>query len=78
MAKIFYRLAGEVRGHAARVRSMVELLRHEHEIVIFAPEQAFEFLAPRYPGEAAEGTPNTATCRHWQPFAVSCPNRRLH
>jgi len=49
MAKIFYSMAGEGRGHAARVRSMVELLRHEHELVLFAPDQAHEFLAPRYP-----------------------------
>jgi uncharacterized protein (TIGR00661 family) len=49
MAKIFYSMAGEGRGHAARVRSMVEELRDDHELVLFAPDQAYEFLAPRYP-----------------------------
>jgi uncharacterized protein (TIGR00661 family) len=49
MARIFYSMAGEGRGHAARVRSMVEQLRHDHELVLFAPDQAYEFLAPRYP-----------------------------
>ncbi len=49
MAKIFYSMAGEGRGHAARVRCVVEQLRHEHQFVLFAPEQAYEFLAPRYP-----------------------------
>ncbi|QDU25982.1 hypothetical protein ETAA8_10540 [Anatilimnocola aggregata] len=53
MAKIFYSMAGEGRGHAARVRSIVELLRDEHELVLFAPDQAYEFLAPRYPAGTA-------------------------
>lgn len=49
MAKIFYSMCGEGRGHAARVRTVVDHLRHEHHLVLFAPEQAYEFLAPRYP-----------------------------
>ncbi len=59
MAKIFYSMAGEGRGHAARVRSMVEELRHEHELVLFAPDQAYEFLTPRYPA----GFPNVEVRR---------------
>jgi uncharacterized protein (TIGR00661 family) len=59
MAKIFYSMAGEGRGHAARVRSMVELLRQEHELVLFAPDQAYEFLEPRYP----HGTPQVEVRR---------------
>ncbi len=59
MAKIFYSMAGEGRGHAARVRTMVELLRQEHELVLFAPDQAYEFLEPRYP----HGTPHVAVHR---------------
>jgi uncharacterized protein (TIGR00661 family) len=59
MAKIFYSMAGEGRGHATRVRSMVEQLRHEHELVLFAPDQAYEFLAPRYPA----GFPNVEVRR---------------
>lgn len=50
MAKIFYSLSGEGRGHATRVRAMVEALRNQHKIVLFAPGDAYEMLAPRYAG----------------------------
>ena len=59
MAKIFYSMAGEGRGHAARVRAVVEQLRGEHQFVLFAPDQAYDFLAPRYPA----GTPNVEVRR---------------
>ena len=59
MARIFYSMAGEGRGHATRVRSMVERLRHEHELVLFAPDEAYEFPAPRYPA----GFPNVEVRR---------------
>ena len=48
MGKIFYSVAGEGRGHAIRVRTIVEELRDEHEIVLFAPHVAFEFLNELY------------------------------
>ncbi|QDT39363.1 glycosyltransferase family protein [Stratiformator vulcanicus] len=48
MATIFYSMAGEGRGHATRVRAIVESLRHEHRIVLLAPEAAYDFLAPLY------------------------------
>lgn len=48
MAKIFYSMSGEGRGHAARVRTMTEHLRHEHQLVLYAPHEAFDFLAPIY------------------------------
>jgi uncharacterized protein (TIGR00661 family) len=48
MATIFYSLAGEGRGHATRVRTIVEHLRSEHRFVIFAPGDAFDMLAPLY------------------------------
>lgn len=51
MAKIFYSMAGEGRGHATRVRAIVETLRHEHEIVLFAPDEAHDLLASAYPPE---------------------------
>jgi uncharacterized protein (TIGR00661 family) len=50
MAKIFYSLSGEGRGHATRVRTMVEALRPDHEVVLFAPGDAYEMLAPHYSG----------------------------
>jgi uncharacterized protein (TIGR00661 family) len=59
MAKIFYSMAGEGRGHAARVRAVVEQLRQEHQFVLFAPDQAYEFLSPRYPA----GFPNVEVRR---------------
>jgi uncharacterized protein (TIGR00661 family) len=49
MPKIFYSMAGEGRGHAARVRSVVERLRGEHQLVLFASDDAYDFLMPRYP-----------------------------
>jgi len=48
MATIFYSLAGEGRGHATRVRTIVEHLRSEHRFVLFAPGDAFDMLAPLY------------------------------
>lgn len=48
MARIFYSMAGEGRGHAARVRTLTEHLRHEHEVVLFAPDDAYDFLERCY------------------------------
>ncbi|MGF1573007.1 MAG: glycosyltransferase family protein [Sumerlaeia bacterium] len=48
MGKIFFSMSGEGRGHATRVRSMVEALRHRHEITLLCPGDAFELLAPIY------------------------------
>lgn len=50
MAKIFYSMAGEGRGHAVRVLSLVEHLRLEHELVLFAPADAYDFLVKSYGG----------------------------
>jgi uncharacterized protein (TIGR00661 family) len=50
MAKIFYSMAGEGRGHATRVRAVVEQLRGRHEIVLYAPGDAHSLLAPIYEG----------------------------
>ena len=48
MATIFYSLSGEGRGHATRVRAIVEELRGHHRIVIYAPGQAYDLLKPVY------------------------------
>jgi uncharacterized protein (TIGR00661 family) len=48
VAKIFYSMAGEGRGHAVRVRTLVEHLRREHELVLFAPDDAYDFLVKSY------------------------------
>lgn len=48
MATIFYSMAGEGRGHATRVRAIVEELRNDHEIFLFAPHHAYEMLAEVY------------------------------
>jgi len=53
MARIFYSMAGEGRGHAVRVRTLVEHLRHEHELVLFAPDEAYEFLVNSYGDDRA-------------------------
>src|SRR5262245_21678162 len=48
MATIFYGMAGEGRGHATRARAAVEALRPRHRVVLFAPDLAYELLAPLY------------------------------
>ena len=48
MGKIFYSVAGEGRGHAIRVRTVVEELRKDHDIVLFAPHVAHDFLIDVY------------------------------
>lgn len=48
MGRIFYSMAGEGRGHAARVWVITEALRRHHDFRLFAPDQAYDFLAPKY------------------------------
>jgi uncharacterized protein (TIGR00661 family) len=48
MATIFYGIAGEGRGHATRARAVVEALRAEHRLVLYAHGQAHDLLAPTY------------------------------
>lgn len=48
MANIFYSMAGEGRGHAVRVYTLVEHLRRDHELTLFAPADAYEFLVKNY------------------------------
>lgn len=48
MSRIFYSVGGEGRGHATRVRTIIEDLRHQHSITLFAPGHAYELLAPAY------------------------------
>lgn len=50
MATIFNSLSGEGRGHATRVRAIVEELRRHHRIVIYTPGQAHDLLQPVYQG----------------------------
>jgi uncharacterized protein (TIGR00661 family) len=54
MARIFYSMAGEGRGHAVRVRTLVEHLKADHELHLFAPEEAFDFLRRFYGSEAPD------------------------
>lgn len=48
MATIFYSLSGEGRGHATRVRAIVDALRNDHRMRIYAPGDAHHFLEPLY------------------------------
>jgi len=54
MARICYGVAGEGRGHATRVRTMVEMLRREHVVTIFASHDAFALLSAAYRGSNVE------------------------
>jgi uncharacterized protein (TIGR00661 family) len=50
MARVVYSMAGEGRGHATRVRAIVEELRAEHQVALFAPGDAHPMLARTYRG----------------------------
>lgn len=54
MARIAYSMSGEGRGHATRVRAMVEMLRTSHDVVLYAPGDAHELLASAYAGTNVE------------------------
>ncbi|QDT65844.1 glycosyltransferase family protein [Calycomorphotria hydatis] len=71
MATIFYSMAGEGRGHATRVRSLVESLRQDHRLVLFAPAAAYDFLEPLYRNSDVEVRPITGLLFHYK-------NRHLH
>lgn len=51
MATVFYSLSGEGRGHAARVRMVSAALAGQHRVVVLAPGDAYELLAPTADGE---------------------------
>ena len=57
MAKLLFSLSGEGRGHATRVRAIVEELRQHHRVVILAPGNAYEFLGPLYRGTDVQVIP---------------------
>ena len=48
MGTIFYSVSGEGRGHATRVKAVVDALCGEHRVVIYAPDMAFDFLSQAY------------------------------
>jgi uncharacterized protein (TIGR00661 family) len=46
MAKIYFGLAGEGRGHATRAMTIINELKDEHKIVVYAPADAHDLLHP--------------------------------
>lgn len=52
MAKIFVSMSGEGRGHATRMKAVVDCLSARHSIHILAPGDAYRLLAPAYAGTA--------------------------
>ena len=48
MGKLFYSVSGEGRGHATRVLTIVEELRPDHDITVFAPDLAYDLLEEVY------------------------------
>ncbi|MDA1221098.1 MAG: teichoic acid biosynthesis protein [Planctomycetota bacterium] len=57
MARIFYALSGEGRGHATRASTIVDALAIAHEVTIFAPGLAHGLLAERYRDGRAQVEP---------------------
>lgn len=43
-------MSGEGRGHATRVRAIVDELSDSHQLMLFAPGDAYDLLAPAYKG----------------------------
>lgn len=54
MSLIYYSMSGEGRGHATRVRAIVDELRGEHRFRLFAPGDAYDLLSPAYAGTDVE------------------------
>jgi uncharacterized protein (TIGR00661 family) len=50
MAKLMLSLSGEGRGHATRIRALVEHFKRDHVVSILAPGDALTFLEPLYRG----------------------------
>lgn len=50
MGRIYISLSGDGRGHATRVRTLVESLRESHALVIHTFGQGYEFLSRCYAG----------------------------
>src|SRR3954451_25252489 len=48
MATVVYALSGEGRGHATRAQTVIEELRAQHDIKVYAYGHAADFLAPIY------------------------------
>lgn len=67
MARIIYSVTGEGRGHAARTRALVELLRERHTIQIHATGQALEMLDPLYAGTEIAVRPLTGLRFRYHP-----------
>jgi uncharacterized protein (TIGR00661 family) len=53
MATIYLSMSGEGRGHATRAKTLVDYLKDEHRIILFAPADAYAFLAPIYVDDPA-------------------------
>ena len=51
MANIFYSLAGEGRGHAARAATLIDLLPAEHHVSVYTFADAYHFLRLKYENE---------------------------
>jgi len=64
LAKIFYSLSGEGRGHAMRVRAVVENLRGDHDFTLYAYGDALDLLRP--------------LCRSGRVLLKEIPGPRLH
>ena len=63
MATLWFSCAGEGRGHATRLRTVVEALRGEHCIRLFAPGVAFEFLSDAYGTAMLDGRGDVTVTR---------------
>lgn len=57
MERIGFSLAGEGRGHAARVVALSQILRDRYDITYFCPEPARDFILKHIPDAVIEPVP---------------------
>lgn len=66
MAKLFYSMAGEGRGHAVRARAAIAELSKKHEIYVLAPGDAYDFLSPIIRGPKVKIKKIPAPCFYYR------------
>lgn len=77
MGTIYYGLAGEGHGHAARATPIIEHLRQRHRVVVLTFDKALSLLAPRYAGSDVEVRGILGMQLHYGSFNRMSPTKTL-
>jgi len=65
MSRILYSVSGEGRGHATRALGMIEDLRHEYRLTVYAASQAYDLIRSRYPDGEVDVRLIPGLCFHY-------------